>query len=256
MQPEIKLNRGSGARMLELEDQSVHLVVTGPPYFPDKLEPLLRAGVDASTDLNALAVEIEVFGLSLRPVFQECYRVLLPGGRLIVQTRDVRLRHILVPVEGLHRQMIEAVGMKLYTRHFWRPRYTTLARRQNTASLSATLGPAPFDPEVFLVFWKPGEFRKGDPTPEDIALLAEDVISTVPGTLPAHHRFQSPLPVLSALIRSHSQSGDLVADPFAGGGSVLFVARELGRSAWGCEIDGKALELAQINLGVDRPSPR
>ncbi len=238
--------------MLELDDESVHLVVTGPPYFSEQIEPLLREGVDAAADLNALELDIEMFGLSLRPVFQECHRVLAPGGRLIVQTRDVRLRQILVPVEGLHRQMIEAVGLKLYTRHLWRPKFTTPARRRNTGVLAANLGPAPFDPEVFLVFWKQGPFRAGNPTPGDIRLLKQDVISTVPGRLPARHRFQSPLPLLKALIRAHSQPGDLVADPFAGGGSVLYVARELGRSSWGCEIDAKALALAQINLGLDR----
>ena len=238
--------------MLELDDESVHLVVTGPPYFSEKIEPLLREGIDVSADLNALELDIEMFGLSLRPVFQECYRVLAPGGRLIVQTRDVRLRHILVPVEGLHRQMIEAVGLKLYTRHLWRPKFATLARRRNTAALAANLGPAPFDPEVFLVFWKNGPHRKGNPTPADIKLLSQDVISTVPGSLPARHRFQSPLPLLKALIRAHSQTGDLVADPFAGGGSVLYIARELGRSAWGCEIDAETLALAQINLGLGR----
>jgi DNA modification methylase len=252
MQTNIKLHCGSGARMLDLADESVQLVVTGPPYFSEGIEPLLRKGVDDSADLNALEVDIETFSLSLRPVFQECHRVLAPGGRLIVQTRDVRLRHLLVPVEGLHRQMIEAIGLKLYTRYLWLPRFVTMARRRATAALAANLGPAPFDPEVFLVFWKPGQFRNGNPTPGDLELLSQDIISTVPGRLPAQHRFQSPLPLLKALIRAHSRPGDLVADPFAGGGSVLYVARELGRSAWGCEIDAKTLALAKINLGFNR----
>ena len=254
MKTEIKLNCGSGARMLELADASAQLVVTGPPYFPEEIEPLLRAGLDASADLGALEIKIVTYGLTLRPVFQECYRVLAPGGRLIVQTRDVRLRHILVPVEALHRQMIEAIGMKLYTRHLWRPIHTTLSRRQNGAALAAIMGPAPFDPEVFLVFWKPGGLRQGTPTPDDLKLLGQDMISTAPGQLPAQHRFQSPLPLLTALIRTHTQPGDLVVDPFAGGGSVLHVASKLGRLAWGCEIDAKSLALAQINLGLN-PKP-
>ena len=170
---------------------------------------------------------------------------------MIVQTRDVRLRHILVPVEAIHRQMIEAVGMTLFTRHLWRPRHTTIGRTRAAASMASSLGPAPLDPEVFLVFLKPGPFRRGNPTSEDIELLEHDIACTVPGKLPQPHRFQSPLPVVRALIRAHSQSGDLVVDPFCGGGTVLLAASQLGRRAWGCEIDPLALELARQNLGLE-----
>jgi DNA modification methylase len=250
MEPEVTLVHGSGAHMRDLVDESAQLILTSPPYFPDDLEPVLREGLNPNVDLTALQVQIQTYAWSLRPVFAECFRVLAPGGRLILQTRDVRLRHVLVAVEGTHREMLEALGLSLYARHFWRPAHTTKARRRMAAAMAGSLGPAPFDPEVFLVFWKKGATRRGTPTPGDEELLQKDCAATVLGRLPASHRYQSPLPILKALIRAHSRPGDLVVDPFSGGGSILVVARALGRSAWGCDVDPQALELARMNTGL------
>lgn len=254
MTSEVALVFGSGAQMRELADDCAQLIITSPPYFPADLEPALRNGLTPNADLTALQVQVQTFAWSLRPVFSECFRVLAPGGRMVVQTRDVRLRHVLVPVEGTHRQMLEALGLCLYTRHFWRPLHTTKARYRIGTSMAGSLGPAPFDPEVFLVLWKPGPMRRGAPTAEDEELLKRDFLATRLGKLPAGHRFQAPLPVLRALIRTHSQPEDLVVDPFAGGGSTLVVAHELGRSAWGCDIDPAALELARVNAGLTQES--
>ncbi len=267
MATEINLVHGTGARMTGLEDGSVHLVMTGPPYFPDGLEPNLRQGLEPDADVEALRLEIQAFAWSLRPVFTECHRVLMPGGRMVVQTRDVRLRHLLVPVEGIHRHILESIGLTLYTRHLWRPRFTTLARRRIATTMSAGLGPAPFDPEVFLVFWKPGDVRSGElairkqTTGEpdggaaeadqaDMDMLEQDICSTHPGVLTKGHRFQAPVPLLRALIRAHSRPGDRVVDPFAGGGTSLVVARALGRTAWGYEIDPMSYDLGRANLAL------
>jgi len=118
-------------------------------------------------------------------------------------------------------------------------------------SLLASVGPAPFDPEVFLVFCKPGDVRAGEPRPADVELLQQDILCTPPGNLPSAHPHQAPIPVLEALLRTHSRGGDLVVDPFSGGGTSLYVAKNLGRSAWGCDIDLAALKQARANLGID-----
>jgi len=247
---DVQLTHGTGARMAGIADTSVALVLTGPPYFPADIEPQLRSGRLGADTIEALQVRIEEFAWTLRPIFDECWRVLLPGGRLILQTRDVRLGQVLVPVESLHRQLAEAMGLQLYTRHHWLPQYSTIRRRQLASRLSTAIGPAPADPEVFLVFCKPGPVRPGEPTAADIELLQSALLSTTAGKLPSAHRFQSPLPVLEALIRSHSRAEDLVVDPFMGGGTILLAASRLGRSAWGCDIDTAALEAARANLGL------
>ena len=246
--PEVGLHLGTGARMSVLSNGSAALVLTGPPYFDTATEVELLDGIDKHADLNALANSILLYAWSLRGVFAECERVLMPGGRLIVQTRDVRLRHVLVPLEGTHRQMIESLGFGLLTKHLWRPKYVSLARGRVGRSLKNGFGPTPFDPEVFLVFLKPGPQRYIEPTHDDVTLLEGDICVSDPGRVRARHRFQAPIPMLRALIRAHSLVGEAVVDPFMGGGTTLRVAIDLGRHAQGWEIDEDAMKIARINL--------
>lgn len=247
MDSSVQFVHGSGARMAGLADESIPLVLTSPPYFPEAVESrLARPIVDSA--VRHLEVEIEAFAFALRPVFDECFRVLRPGGRIVLQTRDVRLRQHLVPVESIHRQTCEGLGFRLYARHFWRPLFRTRNREALRESMSKSVGPTPYDPEVFLVLIKPGANSPPTGTAEDVRLLSEDVVVSSPGRLRRRHRFQAPLPVLRALIRTYSAPGETVVDPFAGGGSTLVVAHQLGRSAWGCDIDPAALALMRCNL--------
>ena len=244
-----QLIHGNGAQMLDLADSTADLILTGPPYFPNSVEDHLRAGVSDKDDLASLELEIQTYAWSLRPVFEECNRVLRPGGKIILQTRDVRLRHILVGVEGIHRQIVESLGIGLFTKHIWRPSFLNLARRRLSNSLN-NFGPMPFDPEVFLVFVKPGGSCTGSPSAEDTELLTSDVMITPPGVLKAPHRFQAPLPVIRAMIRSHSNENELVVDPFAGGGTILLACSCLDRRGIGYEIDSEMIRLAKTNLGI------
>ena len=173
----------SSARMAEVGDAQAQLVLTGPPYFPAAVEAVLTservgASVLAGADVEALARETLQFAWSLRPVFEECWRILPPGGWMVVQTRDVRLGTRLVPVETTHRELLEAVGFHLYARYFWRPVHTPLARRRVLDALARSHAPLPFDPEVFMAFLKPGPARPGEPTPQDAALLSGDSLRT------------------------------------------------------------------------------
>lgn len=62
------------------------------------------------------------------------------------------------------------------------------------------------------------------------------------------HPTQKPLSVLAPLIEAFSKPGDMVLDPFAGSGSSLMVARELGRSYIGIEMDTKYHSIAARRL--------
>ena len=248
MTTKARIIHGNGAAMDELQDGAAQLILTSPPYFPDEMENQFQGGLANEEKCDQLANEISRFAVSLRPVFDECLRILAADGALILQTRDVRLGDRLVGVESIHRTLIEATGLALYTRYLWRPRYTTLTRRAQLKSVAAESMPRAFDPEVFLVFKHPGTKSHGQPDPDDLAMLEADIVTTQKGNLSAPHKHQAPLPMLEAIIRSWTQPGQLVVDPFCGGGSTLLVASRLGRQAVGYEIDAGAVELARKNV--------
>ena len=121
---------GNGSRMDLIRDQEVALILTSPPYFPGTFEERLRKGRLSTKEIEEFGPAIQEFALGLRPVFSECLRVLKTDGVMIVQTRDVRLSDRLIGVEQIHRMLIESLGLVLYTRYLWRPKYTTKIRSQ------------------------------------------------------------------------------------------------------------------------------
>jgi len=68
------------------------------------------------------------------------------------------------------------------------------------------------------------------------------------------HKQQSPIALLLRIILSSSQPGDTVFDPFAGTGTTLVTAHQLGRKSIGIEIDPRNVEMIQNRLEEIRDS--
>lgn len=67
------------------------------------------------------------------------------------------------------------------------------------------------------------------------------------------HPTMKPLPLVKRLVELFSDEGETILDPFAGSGTTLVAARDMGRKAIGIEIDEKYAEviakrLSQSNL--------
>ena len=62
------------------------------------------------------------------------------------------------------------------------------------------------------------------------------------------HPTQKPLEVYARLIEDHSRTGSLIVDPFVGSGTTLVCAEQLGRIAYGCEIDARWLAVTLQRL--------
>ena len=242
----------SSTNLAEVDDGSIPLILTGPPYWPPSLENALREVPESRTGRRHIAEQLGQFAESLRGVFKECARALAPGCACILQTRDIRLGDTLVPVAAIHRDILQSLGLVLYTRYWW-IKAPQEPDRVFEADQAGRFGrPRPVDPEEFLVFLKPGKrLARVEPASEDLSVLAMPLIQTPMGSLPEPHRHMAPLPLCRLLVRAWSKPGDLVLDPFAGHGTMLVAAQTEGRSPIGYEIHPTAYSCARRNLGLE-----
>ena len=234
---------GDGAHMSLVADGEADLVVTSPPYFSPQTEQLLRAPRKAQTELETVRREVVEFALTLRPVFEETFRVLRPGGKLVLQTKDLRYGDFLVALACLHREMAESVGFRLVTRVFWQRTFDSFRHATRTQLLARARrvgGFRAFDTEEFLVFGRHGSLTKSDAPaqlPEDELTAALSPLWRLPGPGRSAHPFASPARLVRRFVALYSSPGDLVVDPFAGRGTTIRVAASMGRRSIGYEID-------------------
>jgi len=240
------------ARMDEVADKSVHLIVTSPPYAPPETMKQLLADSSAFNDFDSFARDLIQFAMGFRDVYRECQRVLMPAGVLIVQVRDVRLQDYLVAITDAHRRMIELSGFAMYTEYRWRSRFVSVRKESRYQRAKNTGKPRPVDTERFLVFFKRGdEESMVTRTAEDseaAELLCQDTWLGEPGKMFRPHPHQAPIPMIAALIDTYSRPGDLVLDPFCGGGTTICIAADRCRYAIGYEIDPATYAKAVENI--------
>src|SRR5208283_5653348 len=77
-----KLILGDSRKFSKIDDESVHLVVTSPPYWNLKRYEESTGQLGNIDDYDKFLHEID-------KVWSECFRVLVPGGRLIIVVGDV-----------------------------------------------------------------------------------------------------------------------------------------------------------------------
>ena len=92
----------------------------------------------------------------------------------------------------------------------------------------------------------------------DTSKSCSNVIEGINQDIPCEgeHPTQKPVELMGKLINIHSKTGDLVLDPFAGGGATLVAAQELGRRFIGVEIEPQYVAIAKERLRILDMSPR
>ena len=105
-----RLLQGDARDLSGLDDNSVHLVVTSPPYWT------LKKYRDHESQLGAIA-DYNVFLQQLDEVWKHCFRVLVPGGRLVCVAGDVCLsrrknggRHKVIPLHSSIQERCRDIG--------------------------------------------------------------------------------------------------------------------------------------------------
>ncbi|MDE2758212.1 MAG: site-specific DNA-methyltransferase [Acidobacteriota bacterium] len=247
------------ARYAVLPAESVHLVLTSPPYWT------LKKYRRAAGQLGWI-VDYDEFLDELDAVWRVCHRALVPGGRLICVVGDVCLsrrrnggRHTVVPLHAAIQNRCRALGFDNVAPIIWHK--IANAAHEVERGTGGFLG-KPYEPnavikndiEFILMQRKPGGYRKPDIAARTLSVLSEASFKTffrqvwtdIAGASTRHHPAPFPVALAERLIRMFSFVGDSVLDPFTGTASTQVAAAAWGRNSIGIEVDpvyhGKAVK--------------
>ncbi len=257
---------GDARQMASVKDESVHLVVTSPPYFD------LVEYTKGERQLGHLH-DYERFLGELDKVWEECFRVLIPGGRACIVVGDVcrsRKRfgkHEVIPLHADILVRSRRIGFEGLSTIFW---HKIANATTEVGGPGAALG-KPYEPngvvkndvEFILRLRKPGPYRKPTPLqragsllpPEDYDAAMRQVWSDIPGASRRNgHPAPFPISVASRLIRISSYVEDLVLDPFLGTGSTTLAAIDTNRNSIGFEVSEEYWRDFKSSLGLLFPT--
>ncbi len=235
--------------MHHLADGSVHLMVTSPPYFDAKMytpHPL-------ATDLGNIH-DLETWLAEIGRVWAEVYRVLQPGRKAFINIMNLPVRQAgtfrSLNLVGKTIDLCEQLGFVFKREIIW----------HKTNSVRAHFGTYPYPGSILLNFAHEFvlEFEKPAPrgyrkyahlTPEQreasrldkafwLQIKKTDVWTLKPEESGSRRGHVAPFPyeLPARLIRAYSFVGETVLDPFAGSGTTLLAARDLGRDGVGYEV--------------------
>lgn len=238
------------AREMQLQPESVHLVLTSPPYWT------LKEYRDTPGQLGHIA-DYEQFLIDLDKVWQRCFDVLVPGGRLICVVGDVCLsrrknegRHTVVPLHASIQEHCRALGFDNLAPIIWHK--IANAVYEASGNGGAFLG-KPYEPnavikndiEFILMQRKPGGYRSPSLATRILSIIGDEnhkdwfqqIWSGLTGASTRRHPAPYPAELAERLVRMFSFVGDTVLDPFLGTGTTTVAAMRHGRNSIGYEID-------------------
>jgi len=253
-----KLVFGDCRDMHEIPSESVHLMVTSPPYY------------NAPFDYPGLFKDYDQFLELIETFSKELYRVIAPGRVAAYVTDDMLVEGEKYPVVADITKIMIKSGFRYRDRIVWvKPKgYIRISRRSGV--LLQHPYPMYFYPDNLqesIILFQKGKFdfkgiKKLDPkiressridlnefskngwylTVWDLSQKPIPDIWNITNVLPLRGRLEEgvaafPEEIPRRLIRLFTYVGETVLDPFLGSGTTMKVAKELGRNTWGYEID-------------------
>tara|TARA_B100001750_G_scaffold245557_1_gene265474 strand:- start:1741 stop:2703 length:963 start_codon:yes stop_codon:yes gene_type:complete len=236
---------GDSRNMHQIPDNSVHLMVTSPPYNASK----------TYDDDLALSEYLEL----LRSVFDECYRVLVPGGRACINVANLG-RKPYIPLASFINQIMIEIGFL--------PRGEIIWNKSASAGVSCAWGswksasnPTLRDVHEYILVFSKGKYKLHRSRAEkeegrEDTVGKEDFIEwtksiwTFPTISAKRVGHPAPFPVElpRRCMEMYTFSGDVVLDPFSGSGTTGIAAKQNGRKYLLFDISKEYCELAEKRI--------
>lgn len=249
---------GDSRQMSLVADESVHLIVTSPPYWQ-----LKDYGSEGQIGFHD---SYEAYINNLNLVWKECYRVLHKGCRLCVNIGDQFARSVyygrykVIPIRTEIIKCCEELGMDYMGAVIWQKQTT-----MNTTGGGAVMGSFPYprngimklDYEFILIFKKLGDAPKPAPEQKQASAMSKEEWNTYfashwtfGGARQDGHIAMFPEELPARLIKMFTFVGETVLDPFMGSGTTALAARNLGRNSVGYEVnpDFKIYYASKLNV--------
>lgn len=252
-----------------IPDKSVHLIVTSPPYWT------LKQYRDSAGQMGHIK-HFDEFIRELNQVWKHCYRVLVPGGRLICVVGDVCLsrrqndgQHTVVPLHASIQVECRGIGFSNLAPIIW---YKIANAKFEAAGNGGGFLGKPFEPnavikndvEFILMERKPGGYRNPSLETRLMSVISaenhkewfQQIWSGLTGASTRTHPAPYPLDLAERLVQMFSFVGDTVLDPFMGTGTTNLAAAKWGRHSIGVEVDSDYFRMSCQRLEKELAGPR
>jgi site-specific DNA-methyltransferase (adenine-specific) len=253
-----KIINGDSREMIELKDNSMHLIVTSPPYWQLKdYGSINQIGFHES---------YESYINNLNLVWRECYRVLHDGCRLCINIGDQFARSVyygrykVIPIRQEIIKFCEAVGFDYMGAIIWQKVTTS-----NTTGGGIQMGSYPYprngilklDYEFILIFKKLGNAPKPTKEQKEASKMTAEEWNiffaghwNFTGARQTNHIAMFPEELPRRLIKMFSFLGENILDPFGGSGTTALAAKNLGRNSATFEINPEFIPVLREKIGA------
>ena len=235
----------SAENMSELPNSSIHLMVTSPPYNVGKVYD------EDMTVVEHLS--------SLERVWDEVFRVLVPGGRACINIANLG-RKPYIPMHVWITESMLRLGFLMRGEIIWN-KAASASPSTAWGSWKSATNPTMRDVHEYILVFSKGAYKRQNPDRRENTITKDEFLEFTKSvwTFPAEsaskigHPAPFPLELPYRLIQLYSFKDDVVLDPFMGSGQTAIAALKSGRYFIGYELNSEYITLANDRIKAALP---